>query len=302
MPDRIIRDEILQSERYWSCSTEAQRLFIHLVLVVDDAARFSGKNFTIRAACFPARPIEPDDLERWISELTDADLIRLYQIEGQRYIFIPRTRQRKRYVASSKYPPPPISINDLTDEKSASRPTQVIPESAPSQPQDERGGVEVGLRRGEEEQNQVPVVRNEIHSRDHEKLPPITPPDDHDRIGRIAGIVTRSGIQCAPHQLFTPEWRGILALFTDEQIESAANEARRRRKDSPGTKHTPSYLIKIITDPNRNDANKARKSASQSAADKVFEYVAERERARQVGGTPDDPVHDALPDRLPSAR
>ena len=33
-----------------------------------------------------------------------------------------------------------------------------------------------------------------------------------------------------------------------------------------------------------------------------YEYVAERERARQVGGTPDDPVHDALPDRFPAAR
>jgi len=35
MPDRLVRDEILRSERYWTVSIEAQRLFLHLQLIAD---------------------------------------------------------------------------------------------------------------------------------------------------------------------------------------------------------------------------------------------------------------------------
>ena len=136
MPDRIVRDELLTSERYWSVSIQAQQLYIHLLLVVDDAARFSGKNFTLRASCFPGRAIDADELERMLTELVDADLIRVYLSTGDRYIFIPRFRNRKRYFSSSKFPPPPNEINDLPEPKSSLSQPQVIPKT---------GGVGVGV-------------------------------------------------------------------------------------------------------------------------------------------------------------
>ena len=131
MPDRLIRDELLTSERYWSVSIEAQRLFIHLLLVADDLARFSGKNFTIRSACFPGQAIAPEKVERMLAELQDLDLIRLYDSGGDRYIFIPRFGQRLRY-KNSKFPAPPSEINDIPEEKSVSRPTVAIPQPDPS--------------------------------------------------------------------------------------------------------------------------------------------------------------------------
>lgn len=132
MPDRIIRDEMLRSERYWSVSIEAQRLFVHIILNVDDTARFSGKNYTLRAACYPGQAMEPDKLERLLAELVDTDLVRVYMHNNERFIFVPRFRQRLRF-KKSRYPEPPSQINDIPKEK-----TDL------SQPSD---GLETGSRR-----------------------------------------------------------------------------------------------------------------------------------------------------------
>jgi hypothetical protein len=93
------------------------------MLNVDDTARFSGKNYTLRAACYPGQSMEPEKLERLLSELVDTDLVRVYLINAERYIFVPRFRQRLRF-KKSKYPCPPNEINDIGEEKSDSSQTQ----------------------------------------------------------------------------------------------------------------------------------------------------------------------------------
>jgi hypothetical protein len=124
MPDRVLRDEILTSERYWSVSIEAQRLFVHLILNADDLARFSGKNYTIRTACFPGQAVDPSKVEKMLAELQDVDLIRVYEIANERFLLIPRFKQRLRFT-TSRYPAPPKGISDLVEEKSDSSPTLV---------------------------------------------------------------------------------------------------------------------------------------------------------------------------------
>ena len=116
MPDRLIRDELLNSERYWSVSDEAKLLYIHLILSADDTARYSGKNFTLRTRCFSGRGMESNRMEILLTELTDQDLIRLYFVNNDRFIFIPRFKQRLRFV-NSKYPEPPNEINDIVIKK-----------------------------------------------------------------------------------------------------------------------------------------------------------------------------------------
>jgi hypothetical protein len=123
MPDRVMRDELLTSERYWQVSNGAKLTYVHLLLCADDTARFSGKNFTVRASCFPGQAVDPAVMERWLSELSDADLIRLYEVNKERFIFIPRFRQRLRFT-NSRYPAPPPQINDLVPQKTDSSQTQ----------------------------------------------------------------------------------------------------------------------------------------------------------------------------------
>jgi hypothetical protein len=138
MADRILRDELLTSERYWSVSIEAQRLFVHLLLVVDDTARFSGKNFTIRSACFPGQAIDSLKLEKLIEELHGVDLVRIYEHASERFLFIPRFKQRLRY-RHSKFPTPPKEINDLSEEKSDLSQSQ-------DGPKPDSGQTQVGLK------------------------------------------------------------------------------------------------------------------------------------------------------------
>ena len=132
MSDRLIRDELLTSERYWSVSNDAKLFYIHILLNADDTARFSGKNFTLRSSCFPSQPVEEKHIERMLDELHAHDLIRLYTVKNERFIFVPRFKQRLRFI-NSKYPEPPNEINDLSVEKSDSRRTQDRPKTDSSQ-------------------------------------------------------------------------------------------------------------------------------------------------------------------------
>lgn len=111
MADRLIRDELLTSERYCTVSRDARLLFVHLMLVADDFGNFSGKNFTVRASCFPGEQIDPEALENWLSELVEKDLTRFYEISGERYINIPRFRQRLRAMRP-KFPLPPWASSE----------------------------------------------------------------------------------------------------------------------------------------------------------------------------------------------
>ena len=128
MPDRIIRDELLTSERYWNVSDEAKLLYIHLLISADDTARYTGKNFSLRTRCFPSRAMESTRMETLLSELVDQDLIRLYEVDKERFVFIPRFKQRLRFV-NSKYPEPPNQINDLVIEKTVLSQTKVTPKT-----------------------------------------------------------------------------------------------------------------------------------------------------------------------------
>ena len=123
MPDRIIRDELLTSERYWNVSDEAKLLYIHLLISADDTARYTGKNFSLRTRCFPGRSMEAIRMETLLTELVDQDLIRLYEVDKERFVFIPRFKQRLRFI-NSKYPEPPNQINDLVIEKTVSGQTK----------------------------------------------------------------------------------------------------------------------------------------------------------------------------------
>lgn len=143
MADRLIRDELLTSERYWAVSDEAKLLYIHLLLCADDTARYTGKNFSLRTKCFPGRGMEASRLENILIELSDQDMIRLYMVGNDRFVFIPRFRQRLRYT-KSKYPAPPNEINDLPIEKSDLSQTQARPKSAEEKKSEEKRSEEKG--------------------------------------------------------------------------------------------------------------------------------------------------------------
>ena len=164
MPDRVIRDELITSERWWTCSPEARCLWLGVALSADDAGRYSGAAFPLRTRCM-AGTVTDKRIEELLAELVAADLLRSYLVDGRRYLFVPRFRQRQRYVKASRYPTPPKTINDLSENKTDSGQTQDGPKTATSQteggPKTRGVGVGVGeilSRRGVGVGDQPPVA------------------------------------------------------------------------------------------------------------------------------------------------
>lgn len=142
MPTRMIRGDLLDSERYWNCSAEARCLYISILLSADDTARCQGSEYFLRTRCL-ANTVPASRIPKLVAELVDEDLIRLYQCGAAQFIFVPRFRQRLRYL-NSKHPAPPNEINDMIEKKTDSRPSQDRPKTA-------RSEVEVSLKRSEVE-------------------------------------------------------------------------------------------------------------------------------------------------------
>lgn len=105
MPGRLIREGLLDSERYWGCTIEARELFTHIILLADDFGCINMAPSFIGRRCFDQRPTN-EKLARLITQLCDADLIRIYQSDGHTFGFIPRFGQRLRRF-TLKHPRPP---------------------------------------------------------------------------------------------------------------------------------------------------------------------------------------------------
>ncbi len=105
MGSRMIRDGLLDSDRYWSVSTDARQMFVHLLLLADDFGCVSLSATFIRRRCFNDAPSH-ERIAKLINELSDADLIRPYDIDRGCYGFIPRFKQRLQR-STLKHPKPP---------------------------------------------------------------------------------------------------------------------------------------------------------------------------------------------------
>lgn len=105
MGSRMIRDGLLDSDRYWSVSTDARQMFVHLLLLADDFGCVSLSATFIRRRCFNDAPSH-ERIAKLINELSDADLVRPYDVDRGCYGFIPRFKQRLQR-NTLKHPKPP---------------------------------------------------------------------------------------------------------------------------------------------------------------------------------------------------
>lgn len=108
MPDRVIRESLLDSERWLDLPSDTHRLaFVGLILQVDDFGNFEGGPRRIFRLLqqFTQVKGEPDAI-KIMSDLHDADMARPYQHEGKDFWHLPRF-QNKRTYWSRKCPPSP---------------------------------------------------------------------------------------------------------------------------------------------------------------------------------------------------
>jgi hypothetical protein len=79
MPDRVIRDDMLDSDRYLGLSSDTARmLFVHFVLVADDLGNAEASDLFIRRRLLPHGTTN-SAIATLLSELGDMDLVRVYE-------------------------------------------------------------------------------------------------------------------------------------------------------------------------------------------------------------------------------
>lgn len=107
MPNRLIREGILTSDRVNELTLGAELFYRRLMSVVDDFGRFDARPVMLKVACFPLRVdvVREADISHWTASCEKAGLIALYAVKGKPYLEMQDFRQQVR-AKQSKYPPP----------------------------------------------------------------------------------------------------------------------------------------------------------------------------------------------------
>jgi len=121
MPNRIIRESILTSDRVDQLDPSAEVFYRRLLSKVDDYGRYDARPSILRASLFPLRldRVREADCSRWIAACEKAGLIVLYSNAGKLFLEAQDTEWQRR--SPSKYPDPLTSANICAQVKTNAR-------------------------------------------------------------------------------------------------------------------------------------------------------------------------------------
>ncbi len=106
MPNRIVREAILTSERVCSLGWPEEVFFRRLMSIVDDYGRCEAHPQLLRAKCYPLQTdaVRVADITRWMAACQKSGVIALYAKHGKQYLEIANFGQQLR--SASKCPSP----------------------------------------------------------------------------------------------------------------------------------------------------------------------------------------------------
>ena len=118
MPNRILREGILTSERVNRLDWPSEVFYRRLLSVVDDYGRYFAHVSLLRAALFALRLdlVSNDDVAHWLEKTRQAGLVDLYEVDGKLYLQVWNFKQQAR-AKQSKFPSP--FGTDATDAAAA---------------------------------------------------------------------------------------------------------------------------------------------------------------------------------------
>lgn len=114
MPNRILREGILSSERIAALGWDEEVFYRRLMSVVDDFGRFSANAKLVRAMCYPLHleKVSDADIGKWLRATEKAGLVSVYPaLDGKRYLELCDFRQQVR-AKESKYPSRDAQVQD----------------------------------------------------------------------------------------------------------------------------------------------------------------------------------------------
>ncbi len=117
MPNRVIKESLCESEKIASLSDFEFRLWIGLILHVDDAGRGDARPAIIKGHVFPLRDrVTTKDIDAALHALAAKGCVSLYTVGGKPYFWFPSwaNHQRIRDVRP-RYPEPPAVCESAAD-------------------------------------------------------------------------------------------------------------------------------------------------------------------------------------------
>jgi hypothetical protein len=105
MPNRIVRDGILTSEKVEQLDDIAGYFYTRLLLTVDDFGRYFANPKLLIAAVYPLRctSVTVEQIQNRLNQCAKAGLIRIYEIDNKTYLEVINFKQRTR-AKKSKFP------------------------------------------------------------------------------------------------------------------------------------------------------------------------------------------------------
>ena len=113
MPNRIIREAILTSERIAALDWASEVFYRRLLSIVDDYGRHEAGHQLLRAKCYPLQTdsVRVADIARWMAACQKSGLILVYGANGKQYLEVCGFDQQRR--SASKCPAPDINCEHL---------------------------------------------------------------------------------------------------------------------------------------------------------------------------------------------
>jgi hypothetical protein len=107
MPDRIVREGILDSDKVNALSWAAEVFYRRLFSLADDFGRYDSRVNVLRARLYPTKIDKVSDMDvvKWLGECQKAGLVSVYQVGDKSCLEIQEFGQRLRAM-KSKYPAP----------------------------------------------------------------------------------------------------------------------------------------------------------------------------------------------------
>jgi hypothetical protein len=109
MPNRILREGLLESPAIDLLDAECERFFVRLMLRADDFGRYHANPAMLANMLFPLRrDIEPKQVAHWLNQCQQAKLLRVYQVDGRDCLEIAKFGGKPRALQSKFPQPPPV--------------------------------------------------------------------------------------------------------------------------------------------------------------------------------------------------
>jgi hypothetical protein len=107
VPNRIVREGIITSEPVNSLNWAEEVFYRRLHSVVDDYGRYHANLSLLRAALYPLllNKVSDSDVAKWLQATEKAGLVRVYEVDGKRYLEVLKFGQRQR-ADKSRFPEP----------------------------------------------------------------------------------------------------------------------------------------------------------------------------------------------------